>query len=171
MSKFKAGDKVRRLASPASNYLKVGGVYTVAIVRGSHEISLVERPGRLYMDRYFELVEEEVDSKDEWSFTVSSDKLISLSEIHGTLTRERPMAIVYKGDKVAFLLHQCVYDKARVLGGDYMRNLQTALSKYTSWHDKRSSVIDPVIKAVRDIRNAEVPDSEPVEVKVKLLKV
>ena len=63
-SKFKAGDKVKRIGKPFGS-VKVGDIETVETVQRSGSIELVDHSYR-YDPEYFELVQDEKESTSAW---------------------------------------------------------------------------------------------------------
>ena len=167
-TKFKVGDKVRRMVCDWCDY-REGQVYTVSRV-SSVSVWTEECPQSNGADQgRFELViednvtkqEEKVMKvkKNEWKFSVSSDKLIDLHEISKSLTRETPCAIVHRGDGYStVVLHDNLYTKHIFMKKDVRVAFEEEVGKLHSivWQETNSGYLTPLMAAIKAVQTQPV---------------
>lgn len=192
MSKrVKVGDILVRITA-SNGYFTEGKEYRVSGTLGS-TIYITADDGTdeeyNYPLRYFKLKEESSDMKkkkkgkgkekkedksQEYTFTVSSDKLINTNEIAMNLTRENPLAIVLTDDgRMETFIHYSIWQKALVVKKSIANMLYDAndamVGKLEPLDSGKLSALTAAVKAVR---NAKVKGKrKPVTLTVKLLDI
>lgn len=166
-TKFRIGDRVRRLTKPQGN-MAIGDEGIIIRIEDD-ELSFKNfHPSTdcCFKEHHFELVtntkQEKVMKKvkdNEWNFSVSSDKLIDVLEVGQVLTREHPLAIIHRGDGYCTIaIHASIYRKALYVKPKFREALDEALNimQDDDYFKVCSANLNPITKAVKAIRNARV---------------